>query len=290
MKRHPKFHLKLENESTLSNLIDIKMSRLGLAALITFFIAVMFLLAGIVIMVSPLKTLLPGYMKQSERSATEESILRLDSIQTVYSATQAYLANIMRAIDTDRVPDDSVRQADEIREFSSDSLLPASPQEKRFVSAMAERERFNISVLAPLAAEGMMFSPISDAGIFTSSSKTDNLGRVLMAPDEPVRSIADGSVLAAYYSAKDGGYIILVQHSKGFVSRYEGVGNPISSAGDMVLSGQAIALTPPPDGKGHRITGIRIWHNGIPLIPYEYIGTNNTSFVADATYEAPRGR
>ena len=187
MKRHPKFHLKLENESTLSNLLDIKMSRLGLVALITFVVAVMFLLAGVVIMISPLKTLLPGYMKQSERSATEESILRLDSIQSVYATTQAYLANIMRTIDTDRVPDDSVREADEIREFSSDSLLPASPQEKRFVSAMAERERFNISVLAPLAAEDMMFSPISDTGVFTTASKTDNLGQVLMAPDEPVR-------------------------------------------------------------------------------------------------------
>ena len=281
MKRHPKFHLKLENESTLSNLLDIKMSRLGLVALITFVVAVMFLLAGVVIMISPLKTLLPGYMKQSERSATEESILRLDSIQSVYATTQAYLANIMRTIDTDRVPDDSVREADEIREFSSDSLLPASPQEKRFVSAMAERERFNISVLAPLAAEDMMFSPISDTGVFTTASKTDNLGQVLMAPDEPVRSIADGSVLAAYYSPKDGGYVILVQHSKGFVSRYEGVGSPISSAGDVVLSGQALALTPTPNHKGRRITGIRIWHNGVPLIPYEYIGSYSPSFVVD---------
>lgn len=291
MKRHPKFHIKLENESNLTDLIDIKVSRWGLAGLIALSFAVIFLLAGITIMITPLKTLLPGYMKESQRSATEESILRLDSIQTAYQKNQAYIESVLRAFDTDRVPEDSIQLANEARAFSADSLLPASPAEKKFVSAMAERERFNISVLAPLAAEGMMFSPISDSGVFTAASKANTHGKVLMPIDEPVKSIADGSILASYYSPKDGGYVIVVQHSKGFVSRYEGLGNPVTSPGDMVLAGQVLAMGPRPNARGHRIAGIMMWHNGVPLVPYDYIGANITAnTLPEENYEAPRGR
>lgn len=291
MRRHPKFHIKLENESNLTDIVDIKVSRFGLVGLITLTVAVIFLLAGVTIMITPLKTLLPGYMKQSQRSATEESILKLDSIQAVYQKNQAYIESVLRAFDTERQPEDSIQIADEVRIVSSDSLLPASPSEKRFVSAMAERERFNISVLAPLAAESMMFSPVSDAGVFTAASKNDTHGQVLMPVDEPVKAIADGSVLASYYSPKDGGYVIVLQHSKGFVSRYEGLGDPVTSPGDMVLAGQVLAMGPRPDSHGHRIAGIMMWHNGVPLVPYEYIGANISSNSSpDESYEAPRGR
>lgn len=291
MKRHPKYKLKLEDESHLSYVFNIKLTRFGMWAGGILVLLIMFVLAGIFIIATPLKTLLPGYMKQQERAASEENILRLDSIQAVYETNQAYIENIVRALDTERaVPKDSIALAGETRELSSDSLLPASPLERKFVNAMEERERFNISVLAPLAAEGMIFSPISETGVFTSASKDATRGEVVMVPDEPVLSISDGSVLASYYSAAEKGYVILIQHSKGFVSRYEGVGNPMVSAGDAVLGGQMIALGPRPDAKGRRIAVIMMWHNGILLKPFEYVGTDvNRNYSKEDTYEAPRG-
>lgn len=255
------------------------------------FLAVMFLFAGIFIIATPLKTLLPGYMKQQERTATEENILRLDSIQAVYETNQAYIENFVKALDTERIPNDSILMVGETRELSSDSLLPASPLERKFVNAMEERERFNISVLAPLAAEDMMFSPVAESGIFTIASKDSTRGEILIGGDEPVLSISDGSVLASYYSPAEKGYVILVQHAKGFVSSYEGTGNPMVSAGDMVLAGQMIALGPKPDAKGRRIVAVMMWHNGISLKPFEYIGSGaGHSYSKEDNYEAPRGR
>lgn len=292
MKRHPKYKLKLEDESKLSCIFDIRLTRFGVWAAGVLFFVVIFILAALFIMITPLKTLLPGYMKQHERAATEESILRLDSIQSVYESNQAYIDNVVRALDTERnVSKDSIPLAGETRELSSDSLLPASTLERKFVNAMEERERFNISVLAPLAAEGMVFSPISESGIFTAASKDNVRGEVVMVPDEPVLSISDGSVLASYYSASKKGYVILIQHAKGFVSRYEGTGNPMVSAGDAVLGGQMIALGPHPDAKGRRIAVIMMWHNGISLKPFDYVGNDaSRSYSKDDNYEAPRGR
>ena len=291
MKRHPKYRIRIEDESRLEDLADITLSPLSLWTAVVVALIVLIMISGAIVMVTPLRTLLPGYMKQSERSATEDNILRLDSIFGAYAQNQDYLDNILKAFDTDRTPTaDSLVMTANLREMSPDSLLPPSPLERKFVNAMEERERFNISVLAPLAADGMMFSPLSDSGIFSASSRTEEKGNVILPPDESVKSVADGSILASYYSAAEGGYVVIIQHAKGFVTRIARLGSPMVSAGDAVLAGQMLALGPNPDGKGRRYIEVMMWHNGLPLIPYEYIGNPESTIVKDAPFEAPRGK
>lgn len=291
MKRHPKYRIRIEDESRLEDLADITLSPLSLWTAVVAALIVLIMISGAIVMVTPLRTLLPGYMKQSERSATEDNILRLDSIFGAYAQNQDYLNNILKALDTDRTPTaDSLVMTANLREMSPDSLLPPSPLERKFVNAMEERERFNISVLAPLAADGMMFSPLSDSGIFSASSRTEEKGNVILPPDESVKSVADGSILASYYSAAEGGYVVIIQHAKGFVTRIARLGSPMVSAGDAVLAGQMLALGPNPDGKGRRYVEVMMWHNGLPLIPYDYIGNPESTIVKDAPFEAPRGK
>lgn len=290
MKRHPKYRIRIEDESRLENLFDIRMSPGKLIAAAVAAVAVFVVLGAVLVMVTPMRTLLPGYMKQTERSATEDNILRLDSILGVYDRNQAYLDNILSTLDINRAASDTVAISGDTRELSPDSLLPPSPLERKFVDAMEERERFNISVLAPLAADGMMFSPVSDAGIFTSSSRSEEKGVVILPPDEPVKCDADGSVLAAYYSASEGGHVVIIQHAKGFVTRMARLGSPMVSSGETVLAGQVLAMQPQPDSKGRRYIEVMMWHNGMPLIPYEYIGNPESAITRETPFEAPRGR
>lgn len=290
LKRHPKYRIRIEDESRLENLADIAMSPRALCALVCAAVALMLFLSGCLIMITPLHTLLPGYMKQTERSATEDNILRLDSILNVYEKNQEYIDNIFRAFDTGRIPGDSAAMTANVRELSPDSLLPPSPAEQRFVSDMEERERFNISVLAPLAADGMMFSPLCDGGIFLSSSREKENAEVIIPGGEAVRCVADGSILANYHSASEGGYVVIIQHAKGFVTRCSGLGTPMVSTGDAVLAGQIIALSPLPDASGKRTVEVMMWHNGLPIIPYRYIGNAGISMPKDEPFEAPRGR
>lgn len=291
MKRHPKYRIRIEDESRLEDLADITLSPLSLWTGAIVALVVLIMISGAIVMVTPIRTLLPGYMKQSERSATEDNILRLDSIFGAYAQNQDYLDNILKAFDTDRTPTaDSLVMTANLREMSPDSLLPPSPLERKFVNAMEERERFNISVLAPLAADGMMFSPLSDSSIFSASSRAEEKGNVIMPPDESVKSVADGSILASYYSAAEGGYVVIIQHAKGFVTRIARLGSPMVSVGDAVLAGQMLALGPKPDGKGRRYIEVMMWHNGLPLIPYDYIGNPESTILKDAPFEAPRGK
>ena len=54
------------------------------------------------------------------------------------------------------------------------------------------------------------------------------------------------------------------------------------SAGDAVTGGQVIALAPSPRCKGKRYVEVMMWHNGLPLIPYEYIGNPESMIIKDA--------
>ena len=237
-----------------------------------------------------LSTLLGILGKQSERSATEDNILRLDSILEVYEQDRAYIDNVLRVLDTGRIPVDSASISGSVRELTTDSLLPTSPAERKFIDAMEERERFNISVLAPLAADGMIFSPIADSAVFTSASRNEEKGVVALAADEAVKNVADGSVLATYYSAGERGYVVIVQHAKGFVTRISHIASPMVSTGDAVQAGQILGASPLPDAKGQRYVEVMMWHNGLPLIPYNYIGSPDATGAQSTPFEAPRGK
>lgn len=290
MRHLRKFRIRIDNESNLQTMADISLSAAALWLIGAGAAVVLTGVAMILVMVTPLRTLLPGYLKQSERSASVDNLMRLDSIMGVYERNQQYFDNVLKSIDTDRMLDDSTRLSENTRMMSPDSLMPATQLERKFVSTMEERERFNISVLAPLAADGMMFSPVSDDGIFTSASRQELKGIVILANDQAVRSTADGSVLASYYAPEENGYVMLVQHARGFITRYSHIGLPLADVGQNVMAGQMIALPPRPDSKGLRFVEIMMWHNAHPISPYQYIGNPVSTSPEESRFEDPRGR
>ncbi|MDE6296344.1 MAG: M23 family metallopeptidase, partial [Muribaculaceae bacterium] len=281
--------------SNLSSIVDTYISRrslIGLALIIIFF---SIFIGCLIVLFTPIHTLLPGYLKENQRTATEENLLRLDSLASVYETNQRFIDNYLRITDIDRAPVDSSALYADTVPLSNDSLIAPSSRERSFVAKMEEQERFNISVLAPLAADGMIFSDISDTGIFSSTSKDKEVGEVILSADASIISIAEGTVIDSFYSNKEKGFVIIIQHPKGFVSRYSSVGKPFVMQGEDVESGQIIASPPPADNKGRRGIFIRMWHNGLPLIPYKFIhereNTNRiSSFGAENSFEAPRGK
>lgn len=290
MKRPRKYRITIEDESHLETVARARLRPATIFLLIVTVFLFSIFLSGLIIYLTPLRTLLPGYLKESERSATEESILRLDSLQQAYATNQAFIDNFLRVTDVSRTPNDSSAMA-MARSSESGELSEASQREREFVSTMEERERFNISVLAPLAAEGLLFSPVSSDGVFTSDSRTEEEGVVILPQEEGIQAAADGSVIAVYYSLADRGYVSVLQHARGFITAYSHVGTPLAGVGDIVYAGQIIAMAPPPDAKGIRKFSVRIWHNGLPIIPYQYVGNPlSQETMIKESYEAPRGK
>ena len=289
MKHSSKFRITITDEAHLRTVADASFSPAALIIIGATCIMASLLLAGFIVMVTPLRTLLPGYLKEAQRSATEDNLMRLDSLSSAYEKNQAFIDNYLRVTDIERKPVDSIAVNAAALALAPDSLLPPSKRERQFNAAMEERERFNISVLAPLEADGMMFAPVSDQGVFTSASRASEKGEVLMPQGAPVCAIADGTVLAAYYSPAAHGYVTILLHARGFASSYSRLGSLMVSPGDIVNAGQAISLPPAPTATGKRTVEIMMWHNGMPVIPFSYVG-GTTHEPDDPPFEAPRGR
>lgn len=288
-RRRKDYHITLEDDAHLARVARWRITPLRVALAAVAALVVMCGLGVVIVFTTPLKRMLPGYLKESQRTQSEDTYQRLDSLQEAYARNEAFMANIMNVLDTDRTPADSLSVSRQTATVTSDSLLPPTSREKKFMHQMQEREKFNITVLAPLAAESMLLYPVSTEGIPTAATRHSQRPSVVIARGAAVNAIADGTVLSLVRSPK--GASILIQHSKGFISRISGVANPLVGEGEKIIGGQAIASA----GSGNIC--VELWHNGEALVPFDFISphpsaspTVNPSpmFPADNDTELPR--
>lgn len=137
MRNRPKYRVKIFDEAHLTDRGSFSVSwwKIGLVSLL---VMVFFIFVGIgIVWFTPLQKKLPGYMPPEQRAKTEETYLRVDSIEELYLVHQAYLDNLIKVLDTDRVPDlpDTVGSP---LPFMPDSLLVSSEIERKFLKKMEE--------------------------------------------------------------------------------------------------------------------------------------------------------
>lgn len=288
-RRRKEFHISLEDDAHLERVARWKVTPLRVALAALAVLVVMCGLGVVIVFTTPLKRMLPGYLKESQRTQSEDTYQRLDSLQEAYARNEAFMANILTVLDTDRIPADSISVSRQTASVTADSLLPPTSREKKFMHQMQEREKFNITVLAPLAAESMLFYPVSTEGIPTAATRHSQRASVVLARGAAVNAIADGTVLSLVRTAH--GTAILIQHPKGFISRISGIANPLVGEGEKIVGGQAIASA------GTSNVGVELWHNGEPLVPFDFISphpsaspsvTPSPMFPADNDTEIPK--
>lgn len=272
------YRITLSNESRLENLCKFKFSLFSASLWAIFFIILFFAIAFAIFYFSPLKNYFSlqhdSIEFQDTKSETIDNILRLDSLSRRLEENQLYINNIKTILNTNRAPSDSAGTATNTNSLTIDSLMPRSKEEDNFIKKMEEREKYNISILAPLAAESMIFNKISNLATISEASKDSNKAVFIVGSNEPILAIADGFVIDTNYSPRDGGYSVIVQHNKGFLSKYSHLGKLLIKKGDLLEAGQAIALPASNSGRAGHIVNLEMWRNGVTLIPYSVISAS----------------
>jgi len=270
MKTHSRYKVTIEDESRLETVAEYSAAPVKWFLLGGFAVLLIMTVGALVLSFTPARNLLPGYLKESERTANQMQLLRLDSLKMAYETNAAFLDNIMNMLNPVSTRQDTAVPSATIP-LTPDSLLPTSQEEETFVAMMREREKYNISVIAPLAAESLMFSSINENSVVSESSRSSERAEFIVAKGSPVSAIADGTIIAVSQSMRDGGATIIIQHPKGFLSRISRLGTVLVETGDHVAGGQIIALTNRGNGKKGELVYLEMWHNGDSLVPYEYI-------------------
>ncbi len=273
MKTRSRYRLIFEDEGRLENIASVSASGPKWLAGIIVVCLIIMVIGAFVAFLTPARQLLPGYLKESERSATEMQLMRFDSLRMAYETNAAFIENLQFVLNPTLHKRDSVKAPPLTSRMSADSLLPTSREEAKFAAMMKEREKYNVSVVAPLAAESMMFTPVNAESVVSQASRTEKKAEIILASKSTVSSIADGTVISVSQSLKDGGTVVIIQHPKGFLSRLSRLGPVLVEPGDIVTGGQIIALSNRGNARNGELINLEMWHNGNPLIPYEYIGT-----------------
>lgn len=270
-KTHRRFRLSFINENTFNQVWTIKMTQTRVILSIMLILFAIGCIVATLIVFTPIRTLLPGYLKDAQFQKNITNSIRIDSLTTEARIANAYITNIKRILtdDIDTVAI-SATPLDTATTLPIDSIIGASEIEKQFVRQFEEKEKFNLSVLSPLAAEGITFyPPIATASISTQTAEALGV-RFITSRQAPISSIYNGTVVDCHYSDNNG-YTIIVQHPNGFLSKYSGMAELFVANGDKIATGGRLGLSGKRDYTGASLPIIfELWHNGTPLNPRDY--------------------
>ncbi len=275
-KSRTKYKLSFFNENSLEEVWTICFSRIG--AILTSILLVGIIILGIfsIILGTPIKSLLPGYLKTEERVEVVDRLLQVDSLATQVETREAYIRNLSAILSGDIKIDSISVENDSILAIRVDSLLPESQQMADYVKQYEEEEKYTLNVFtATTPIDGKLFyTPIKGDIVERFDPQQGHFGIDIQAPrNASVSSVLDGTIVSAGYTP-DYGYVIAIQHSNNYLSIYKYNSGLLKNIGDKVLGGEKIAVTGWEEGKSSKqlcTIEFQLWHMGQALDPEKYI-------------------
>ena len=268
-----KYKLSVLNENTLEEVFSIRSSLLSGFWMVFGFAIVLITLTSIVIMNTPIRNYLPGYMDSEIRQEMISNVLRSDSLEQVFQLQSQHLDNMIAVLKGES-PITEIPQLDTVSVKVEN--LGKSKDLEQFVRNYEEEERYNLNVLTssstPLPANLLFYRPVQ--GIISSKfdAPQKHYGVDIAASSKAsVLATMKGTVIFAGFDANSGN-IIQIQHANGFISVYKHNALLLKRQGDNVNAGEAIAIV---GSTGSLSSGthlhFELWYNGKPVNPEEYI-------------------
>lgn len=269
-----KYKLTFINEDTLEEVWTFRLSQLSAFAVLLVFAFALVSVTAFIIIKTPIRNYLPGYLDVEVRKEIVQNALRADSLERMLEIQHVYLENVARIIGGE-VPLDSIRRIDSLARVDADFEIPRGEAEQAFVAQYEEEEKYSLTALNPnpvFTEQAFFYKPVD--GVVSSHYQTDirHFGvDIAASPSESVLATLDGTVVYAGYDPQHGN-VIQLQHRNGLVSIYKHNEALLKEPGDHVVAGEAIALV---GNTGTLSTGphlhFELWYKGVPVNPEEYI-------------------
>ena len=270
-----KYKLSFINEGTLEEVWSFRLSKLSAFVTLALFACFLIAVTALIIITTPIRNYLPGYLDVEVRKEIVENALRADSLERMVAIHELYLSNVAGIL-SGTLPLDSIRQIDSLATNDENYEIPRSPSEEAFVKEFAEEEKYNLTVLADpekVPTDGVFFyKPVNGTVSAHYEAAIRHYGVDLVAKErESVLATLDGTVVYAGFDSNQGN-VIQLQHKNGFISVSKHNALLLKEVGDIVQAGEAIALV---GNTGKLSTGphlhFELWYKGNPVNPEEYI-------------------
>ena len=269
-----KYKLSFINENTLEEVWSFRLSLFSAFVTLTVYAISIITITALIIIMTPIRNYLPGYLDVEVRKEIMENALRADSLERMIQIQDLYLRNVTQIM-SGEIELDSIRRIDSLAQTDVDYQIPRSEAEQAYVKDFEQDEKYNLTVLDVNASHSNTFffyKPVN--GMVSSRYQADirHFGIDIAAkPNESVLATLDGTVVYAGYDPNEGN-VIQLQHKNGFISIYKHNETLLKEPGQSVVAGEAIALV---GNRGVLSTGphlhFELWLEGKPVNPEDYI-------------------
>jgi lipoprotein NlpD len=268
-----KYKFSFFNESMLEEVWTFRLSQLTVFIYISLFAFILVTITSVIIILTPIRNYLPGYLDVEIREEILQNALRADSLERKIGVQSLYLENLT-AILSGNVSIDSLTETHSSSYITANYEITRSENEAAFTKQFEEDEKYNLTSLNPnpIQTEIFFYKPLN--GMITSSfnSHISHFGIDLTAaPKENIMATLEGTVILTGFDPNYGN-VITLQHKNDFISVYKHNDLLLKEVGDRVVAGEAIAII---GNTGKLSTGLHLhfelWHKGIAVNPEEYI-------------------
>ena len=269
-----KYRLVIINEETFEEKLTFKLTRLNVFIFGGLFSILLVVATIFLIAFTSLREYIPGYSSTKLKKEATQLVYTVDSLKQVLQVNNIYIENVKEVL-TGKIEEfefdkDSVFQS--IQYDKETMNLSPSEADLEFRLLVESKDRFSLFNEATKKADIVFFAPVN--GILTEgyNPKTKHFAvDIAVEMSTPVKSIADGTVIFAEWTAQTG-HVIIVEHTGGFISIYKHNTALHKEQGDLVKSGEAIASA---GDSGELSTGphlhFELWNEGYPVNPTNYI-------------------
>ncbi|MBD5397675.1 M23 family metallopeptidase [bacterium] len=255
----------------------------GLNVLTVVACASMLLMAATVCLVvfTPLKKMVPGYVKREWVESSLNNRLRIDSLQSEMEA-QSLMLRVLTATLSGEIPvEESIGIKDSLKQYDN---LPyrISVQDSLLRREIETSDRYVVETPAAFLSghnptsqkfsDNLLFyKPVQGTVISHFDYKEQHFGIDIETESNAViKSVLDGNVVFSSWSP-DRGYILLVEHEKDLISLYSAASALFKRAGDFVRAGEAIGIAGSSTEHGTDYLHFELWYNGSPVDPEKYL-------------------
>lgn len=268
-----KYKLSFFNESMLEEVWAIRLSQLTVLIYVGLFAFILITITSILIILTPIRNYLPGYLDVEVRQEILQNALRADSLERQIAIQHNYLENLS-AILSGNIAIDSIQYSDPVAMTDANFDIPRSERESMFIQQFEEDERYNLTALNPNPPQTEIFfyKPLNGIISATFNPNQAHFGIDLTsAPKESVLAILDGTVIYTGFDPNFGN-VIFLQHKNDYISVYKHNDILLKQIGDRVIAGEVIAIV---GNTGLLSTGLHLhfelWNKGTPVNPEDYI-------------------
>ncbi len=268
-----KNRLVILNEDSFEEIFSLRLTLMNVFVVATIGAILIITTTTFIIAFTPLREFIPGYASDELKRNATELALKSDSLSKSITKNEAYIASIKRILTGDL----------DYAKFSKDSIYAtksdenseenkASKAELELRNQVAQEDKYNLFEKAQPKVSSVLFAPAK--GSITeqfSLQKKHFAVDVALAKDTPIKATLNGTVVFADWTPNTGN-VIIIRHNNGFLSVYKHAASLTKSQGDVVRTGEVIALA---GSTGKESTGVHLhfelWKDGYAIDPTQFI-------------------